>query len=99
MRAESAERRELFAALVRRGVLDARTRTIVFAYIFAAYSYLQPAGYHSAYPTLAGRIAFAHAFAGNAALRLFYGYPFDVLTVGGYTAWRVGGSLALVAAV
>ena len=32
-------------------------------------------------------------------IRLFYGYPYDVMTVGGYSAWRVGGTLALAAAV
>ena len=32
-------------------------------------------------------------------MRLFYGEPFDLLSVGGYTAWRVGGFLSIVAAV
>jgi ABC-2 type transport system permease protein len=74
-------------------------RTISFAYLFTIYAYVQPVGYRNAYPTLADRLAFAHSFAGNAALRLFYGYPYDPLTVGGYTAWRVGGTLAILAAV
>jgi ABC-2 type transport system permease protein len=91
-------RRSAVAALARRAFLDARTRTIVFAYIFAVYSWLQAAGYHSAYPTIADRIAFARSFAGNDAIRLFYGYPYDVVTVGGYSAWRVGGTLAIAAA-
>jgi ABC-2 type transport system permease protein len=43
--------------------------------------------------------AFAHSFADNKAIRLFYGVPHDLLTVGGYTAWRVGGTLAIFAAV
>lgn len=84
-------------ALVRRAFLDARLRTLAFAYIFAVYSWLQAAGYHRAYPTLTERMAFARSFAGNDAIRLFYGYPYDVVTVGGYSAWRVGGSLALAA--
>ncbi len=74
-------------------------RTISFAYLFAIYAYIQPVGYRNAYPTLADRLTFAHSFAGNAALRLFYGYPYSPLTVGGYTAWRVGGTLAILAAV
>jgi ABC-2 type transport system permease protein len=74
-------------------------RTISFAYLFAIYAYVQPVGYRHAYPTLADRLGFAHSFAGNAALRLFYGYPYSPLTVGGYSAWRVGGTLAIVAAV
>ena len=86
-------------ALVRRAFRDARVRTIAFAYLFAAYSYVQPVGYRHAYPTFAGRLAFAHSFAGNKGLRLFYGEPHDVLTVSGYTAWRVGGTLAIAAAI
>ena len=39
--------------------------------------------------------AFARSFADNNALRLFYGYPHDLLTVSGYSAWRVGGTLAI----
>jgi ABC-2 type transport system permease protein len=87
------------AALVRRAFLDARTRTVAFAYIFAVYSWVQAAAFHHTYPTLADRVAFARSFAGNAAIRLFYGYPYHVVTVGGYSAWRVGGTLALAAAV
>jgi ABC-2 type transport system permease protein len=88
-----------FVALARRSFRDARVRTIAFAYVFAVYSYIQPAGFRSAYPTLADRIAFAHSFTGNDAIRLFYGYPYDPVTIGGYTAWRVGGTLAIVTAV
>jgi ABC-2 type transport system permease protein len=83
---------------VRRAFLDARTRTVAFTYVFAIYSWVQAAGYRSAYPTLADRMAFARSFAGNAAIRLFYGYPYHVVTIGGYSAWRVGGTLALAAA-
>jgi len=86
-------------ALARRFLRDARTRTIAFAYLFAVYAYIQPVGYRSAYPTLIGRVDFVRSFAGNAALRLFYGYPYDAVTVGGYSAWRVGGTLAIAAAV
>jgi ABC-2 type transport system permease protein len=86
-------------ALARRAFRDARTRTIAFAYLFAVYAYIQPAGYRHAYPTFSDRLAFAHSFASNDALRLFYGYPYDAVTVGGYSAWRVGGTLAIAAAV
>jgi ABC-2 type transport system permease protein len=87
------------SVLARRALRDARVRTIAFAYLFAIYAYIQPVGYRHAYPTLAGRLAFAHSFAGNDALRLFYGYPFNPLTISGYSAWRVGGTLAILAAV
>lgn len=86
------------AALVRRTFLDARTRTAAFAYVFAVYAWLEAAGFRSAYPTAGGRAAFARTFAGNDAIRLFYGYPYDIVTIGGYSAWRVGGTLALAAA-
>jgi len=86
-------------ALARRAFLDARIRTIGFVYAFAVYAYIQPAGFRSTYPTLADRIAFAQSFAGNDAIRLFYGYPYDPVTIGGYSAWRVGGTLAIAAAV
>ncbi len=86
-------------ALARRAWRDARTRTLSFAWLFVLYAYVQPVGYRHAYPTPASRVGFAHSFAGNDALRLFYGYPYDLLTVGGYSAWRVAGVLALAAAV
>ncbi len=86
-------------ALARRAFRDARARTLAFGYLFALYAYIQPAGYRHAYPTLASRVAFAHTFAGNDALRLFYGYPYDPASVSGYTAWRVGGTLAIAAAM
>ena len=89
---------DLALALARRAFRDARIRTIAFAYLFAAYSYIQPVGYRHTYPTLSDRLAFVHSFANNKAIRLFYGEPHNVQTVTGYTAWRVGGTLAIVAA-
>jgi len=84
--------------LAARATRDARTRTLSFAALFALYAYVQPAGFRHAYPTLADRVSFAHSFAGNDALRLFYGYPYEVTSIAGYTAWRVGGTLAIAAA-
>lgn len=81
-----------------RAFLDARVRTAVFAYIFALYAFVQAFGYRHAYPTASDRLAFAHSFADNKGLRLLYGEPHDLLTVSGYTAWRVGGTLAIAAA-
>jgi polyether ionophore transport system permease protein len=86
-------------ALARRAFTDARVRTISFGYLFAVIAYIQPVGYRGAYPTPSSRLAFAHSFADNKAIRLFYGVPHDLLTVSGYTAWRVGGTLAIFAAV
>jgi ABC-2 type transport system permease protein len=85
--------------LARRAFRDARVRTISFGFLFAAIAYIQPIGYRDAYPTLSSRLLFAHSFAENKAIRLFYGVPHNLLTVSGYTAWRVGGTLAIFAAV
>ncbi len=45
-----------------RGSARSRSRTCS-----RCYAYIQPVGYRHAYPTLAGRLAFAHSFAGNEA--------------------------------
>jgi ABC-2 type transport system permease protein len=86
-------------ALARRAFRDARTRTVAFGSLFALFAYIQPVGYRSAYPTLASRLLFARGFGPNKAIRMFYGEPHNLLTVGGYSAWRVGGTLAIFAAV
>jgi ABC-2 type transport system permease protein len=86
-------------AIARRALRDARVRTIAFAYLFAAIAYIQPVSYRHAYPTLADRLSFARSFGANKAVVLFYGKAYDLLTVGGYSAWRVGGTLAIFSAV
>lgn len=98
-RADCATSSGVFAALVRRAARDARARTIGFGYLFAAISYVEPIAYRHTYPTLLDRVKFAHSFANNKAVVLFYGKAYDLLTVGGYSAWRVGGTLAIFAAV
>jgi ABC-2 type transport system permease protein len=79
--------------------MDARIRTIAFGYLFAAVAYIQPVTYRHAYPTPSSRLQFAHSFGANKAVVLFYGKAYNLLTVGGYSAWRVGGTLAIFAAV
>jgi polyether ionophore transport system permease protein len=96
--APSGRPRTAVSALARRAFLDSRIRTVAFAYVFAAYSYIQPVGYRSAYPTPADRLGFAQSFGANKGIRLFYGEPHAIATVNGYTAWRVGGTLAIAAA-
>jgi len=85
--------------LARRTLRDARVRTIAFFYLFGIVAYVQPVGFRSAFPSLESRIAFARSFGHNKAVVLFYGKAYDLLTVGGYSAWRVGGTLAIFAAV
>jgi ABC-2 type transport system permease protein len=86
-------------ALAWREFVDSRVRNVSFALFFGLYAYGNAAGYDSTYPTLADRMQFAQTFGDNKALRVFYGVPKDLLTSGGYTEWRVGGVLQLIAAV
>jgi ABC-2 type transport system permease protein len=86
-------------AIARRAFADGRIRTIAFFYLFAVVAYVQPVTYRAAYPTLADRVGFARSFGDNTAIRLFYGKPRDLLSTAGYTAWRVGGTLAILAGV
>jgi ABC-2 type transport system permease protein len=84
-------------ALARRALADSRTRTLSFAAFFVLMAYATVAGYRHSYPALADRAGFAKAFGPNRAVRLFYGEPHDLLSVGGYAAWRVGGVMAIAA--
>jgi len=83
---------------VARAVRDSRVLTAVFTYLFGVYSFVQPVGYRRVYTTPASREEFARSFGENSGLRLLYGEPHNVATVSGYTAWRVGGVLAIAAA-
>jgi ABC-2 type transport system permease protein len=86
-------------ALARRTLGQGRTVTISFAAGFALYAVANIVGYRSTYPTLADRRGLQESFATTSSLRLFYGEPHSLLTTAGYVEWRVGGFLALVAAV
>jgi ABC-2 type transport system permease protein len=87
------------SSIARRALADSRTRNVSFALLFGLVSYANVVGYRDGYPTLSDRLGFARAFGGNASVRLFYGEPHDLLTIGGYTAWRVGGVLSIFAAM
>jgi ABC-2 type transport system permease protein len=76
----------------------ARIRDLSFALFFAVYALATVSAYDGAYPTVAERLSFAQSFGDNAAIRLFYGIPYDLITDGGYAAWRVGGLLSIFAA-
>ncbi|HXY84505.1 MAG TPA: hypothetical protein VEH52_03405 [Gaiellaceae bacterium] len=86
-------------AIARRTLADARIRDGCFAVFFCLFAFVNPVGYRHTYPTLRERLAFARSFGTNKAVELFYGAPHDLLTVGGFTAWRFGGFAAIVAAV
>jgi ABC-2 type transport system permease protein len=85
-------------AVARRAFADGRVRTLAFGYLFAAVAYASVAGYRSTYPTLRDRLGLERAFGPNKAVRLFYGTPHDLASVGGFSAWRVGGLLSIFAA-
>src|SRR5262245_43381125 len=70
-----------------------------FAALLALYAFAQVVGYRHAYPTAADRLEFARTFGINKALVLFYGVPRDLVSVGGYTAWRFGGFASVIVAV
>jgi ABC-2 type transport system permease protein len=94
----AAERRGI-AAIARRAFADGHIRTYSFALLFFITTYANVVAYRSAYPALSDRLALARSLGMNDAVRLFYGKPYDLLTVGGYAAWRIGGVLTLLAAV
>src|SRR5262245_2136827 len=87
------------SAIARRTLAEARVRDLCFAGFFLLFAYANPVGYRHTYPTLKERIAFAASFGTNKAVELFYGAPRDLLTVGGFTAWRFGGFAAVLAGI
>jgi len=86
------------SSVARRAFAESRISTGSFALLFAVVAYAQAFGYDASFPTLRDRMQFAESFADNMALRTMYGFPHDLLSTGGYTAWRVGGVLSIVAA-
>jgi ABC-2 type transport system permease protein len=86
-------------AVALRAFADARTRTISFALLFLFTSAAVVLGYRSAYPTRADRLEFARSIGDTEAVRLLYGVPRDLLTVGGYAGWRLVGSLTILASL
>lgn len=86
-------------AFARRTFADGRIRTASFAALFGVVAYANAAGYRDAYPTLKDRVGLARTFGANKAVELFYGQPHDLLTVGGYAAWRLAGFGSVLAAL
>jgi ABC-2 type transport system permease protein len=86
-------------ALVRRAAAGARASTLAYGLILLTVAVVQPIGYRRTYPEIADRIQFAASFGQDKVTRIFYGVPHDLLSVEGYTAWRVGGILAVFAAL
>jgi ABC-2 type transport system permease protein len=87
------------SAIAWRAFADARVRTISFALLFALSAVIQATAYREGYPTLEDRRDFARSIGETDVARLLYGTPHDLVTVGGYVSWRVGGSMAVFAAL
>jgi ABC-2 type transport system permease protein len=75
-----------------------RVRLAVIGLIMVLNAVGNVIGYRDTYPDEASRQQFAAAFQGNLALRLFYGIPRDLASVGGYAEFRVVGMMAVLAA-
>jgi ABC-2 type transport system permease protein len=73
-----------------------RVRAGVMTAIAALYALANVVGYRQAYPTQASREEFARAFSDNIALRLFYGIPHDLASVGGYVEFRAMGMIGIL---
>jgi ABC-2 type transport system permease protein len=85
-------------ALARRYLGDSRWRDLSFALFFFLDAWGVTASYTGSYPSVQERMDFAQSFGDDKAIRLFYGVPHDLVTGGGYAAWRVGGTLAIFGA-
>ena len=85
------------SAIARRAFADARVRTISFALLFVLATLAQATAYREGYPTLADRLDFARTLEENDVARLLYGTPHDLLSVGGYVSWRIGGGMSVFA--
>ena len=85
-------------AIFRSSVRGERTRLGVFTTIVALMAAAVVIGYRDTYPTQADRLRFSEAFQGNLALRLFYGIPRDLGSVGGYAEFRLVGLLSVLVA-
>ncbi len=62
--------------MARRALRDARIRTSAFAYFLRDLRLHQPAGFRQRLPDPRRPARLRQSFGGNAAIRLFYGYPY-----------------------
>jgi ABC-2 type transport system permease protein len=85
-------------SLLRNTLRLERVRLVVIGLILALNAAGNVIGYRDTYPDEASRQQFAAAFQGNLALRLFYGIPRDLASVGGYVEFRVVGIVGVLAA-
>jgi ABC-2 type transport system permease protein len=76
-----------------------RVRLAVWIVVIGATVLGTAASFASLYPTVASRVSFARSVTGNAGLRALIGRPFDLTSIGGLTAWRIGSIAAVLVAL
>jgi len=67
--------------------------------VIAVFAIFTAVAFADTYKTVAERIPFARTIEHNAGLVAVTGKPFDLLSTGGLTAWRIGGYCAALAAI
>jgi ABC-2 type transport system permease protein len=85
--------------LVKLGARRDRVMLPAWCYLMIALTIGTAYSFRGLYPTVASRLAFAHSFAGNPTLTALTGPTFDLTTIGGLTAWRIGGLGGLLMAL
>ncbi|HEX5401016.1 MAG TPA: ABC transporter permease [Pseudonocardiaceae bacterium] len=85
--------------LVRLGARRDRVMLPAWCYLIIALAVGTAYSFKGLYPTPASRLAFAHSFAGNPTFSALTGPTFDLSTIGGLTAWRIGGLGGLLMAL
>lgn len=78
-----------------------RDRIVVpcWVYLMVALSLGTAYSFQGLYPTAASRASFAATVSGNPTLVALVGPPFDLTTIGGLTAWRIGDLGGVVLAI
>ncbi len=84
-------------ALVRLGARRDRIMLPIWVYVMAALAVVTAFSFKGLYPTVASRLPLAIEVARNGGLKALTGPTFDLTSIGGLTAWRIGatGSIAL----
>ena len=86
-------------ALLRHQLRSLRRGSLIWAFVFALLTVSSAAGYRSTYETVAERLRLARTLGSNAGLQAIFGHAYRLDTVGGFTAWRAGGLLALAGGI
>src|SRR5882757_7138275 len=82
--------------LVRLGVRRDRVMLPVWVYVLCALTVVTAVSFKGLYPTRASRLPFAAQIVTNPGLRALTGPPFDLTSIGGLTAWRIGATAAVL---